>query len=156
MEAYINIAEDKASAVCCNRGWNMGCTHTSDYKLGTRVITMHPFKGFCPKGNTRKGECYGRVVSSSHEADVIALEKGYTAFYYSRPQTFITLTLSPRVRAWLKSKPVNARLFYLSQVIDKAAYNRDYFQAVLTQDYMESTRTKWLNYIENPSQGKKY
>jgi hypothetical protein len=78
-----------------------------------------------------------------------ARAKGFTQVYYSRPNGFIDLRLSPATRRYLRSK-TNAEVWtLLPKILGVSPYER-YFHTVESAGYMAERRHVWMNAIFGP------
>lgn len=97
--------------------------------------------------NQLKPECYGKTFKTSGECAAYALAQGFTRVYYSRPNLFINLRLSPATRKHLKSlRSHDARWAVLEQLTGLSSISSmDYIRAMRKSSVY---RTEWILYME--------
>jgi len=103
-------------------------------------------------GKMFKGGSYGRVFATSDEAWDHMRQAGYSQEWFSRPNAFIDLRLSPATRRFLRGRPQFELRGWLELLLGGNGHS-EYFRAVWQKGCMESTRARWVAAIYGPLSG---
>ena len=141
------------SAICAAPGWSVSSSTCG----GLYEFTAQRFYD-SPK--IRLGVVYSRSFRySSLEAKERlqkpiqdkALQHGYTVKHFRRPNMFIDLRLSPRVRKHVRQIAEYRGYSAMFAFLVSLSRGNEYVQKVATESYMEATRDRWIEYVLNPS-----
>ena len=103
-------------------------------------------------GKMFKGGSYGRVFATSDEAWDHMRQAGYSQEWFSRPNAFIDLRLSPATRRFLRGADKERFWELLTKLLGKDGHS-EYFRAVKSRTCMDSTNARWVAAIYGPLGG---
>jgi hypothetical protein len=140
----MNTVCNEINGIIINVG---GMTSFEDGKYTTR---FQPFKTYILKDKRmiiKHCEHYNEIIPGNNY-DKLALEKGYSQIYYSRPSAFIDLKLSPRTRKYFKQFVGIEQVAKLFEYLKKTKYSSiEYLDKVQSADYFKNQLGKWIEYI---------
>ena len=99
-----------------------------------------------------KGGSYGRVFATSDDAWQHMRQAGYSQEWFSRPNAFIDLRLSPATRRFLRGADKERFWELLTKLLGKDGHS-EYFRAVKSRTCMDSTNARWVAAIYGPLGG---
>ncbi len=143
---------------CAANGICATSTISVSSTFGGGLATYTPTRHYVGRPHSARLEAYGLTLPARTPAECetaretfarIGLERGYLSRYFRRPDAFIYLRLSPRIRAHardvLRAGGVSALFALLIRLAPD--WRADYLRELATADHAANRRAQWARYV---------